>query len=139
MKRMGNAGRPSDDTYKNLLSDFTGQLVFIMGCHRSGTSLLYHLLAYTGAYNYVSAYDSICYNELIQNPQTCFADPELRGGRSVVNALRIPMPRSGNFADVYEFFGASCSRWAIKCFTRQIPGLRERYRDYVWADRAATR
>jgi probable HAF family extracellular repeat protein len=69
------------------------------------------------------------YNELIQNPQTSFADPELRGGRAVVNSLGIPIPRSGNFADVYEFYGASGSRWAIKCFTRQIPGLRERYRE----------
>jgi hypothetical protein len=69
------------------------------------------------------------YNELIQNPQTSFADAELRGGRAVANKLGIPIPCSGNFADVYEFYGASGSRWAIKCFTRQIPGLRERYRE----------
>jgi hypothetical protein len=38
------------------------------------------------------------------------------------------MPRSGNFADVYEF---TCPgrKWAVKCFTRQIPGLRERYKE----------
>src|SRR5436305_120426 len=69
------------------------------------------------------------YNEAIQNPQSSFADPELRRGQVVVNALGIPLPRSGNFADVYEFRGASGARWAIKCFTRQIPGLRERYRE----------
>ena len=38
------------------------------------------------------------------------------------------MPRSGNFADVYEFnCAATKNKWAIKCFTRHVPGLRERY------------
>src|SRR5206468_3286835 len=67
------------------------------------------------------------YNEAIQTPKSSFADPELRGGEAVTNALGIPMPRSGNFADVYEFHGASASKWAIKCFTREVPGLQERY------------
>src|SRR5262249_4495075 len=38
-----------------------------------------------------------------------------------------PMPRSGNFADVYEMIHPSGRKWAVKCFTRQVPGLRERY------------
>jgi formylglycine-generating enzyme required for sulfatase activity/WD40 repeat protein len=67
------------------------------------------------------------YNEAIQNPLTSFSDAELRGGDAVTNALGMPMPRSGNFADVYEFHGASGQKWAVKCFTRQIPGLQERY------------
>jgi hypothetical protein len=45
-------------------------LVFIMGCHRSGTSLLYHLLAYTGQVDYLSAYDIIKYDELLYNRAT---------------------------------------------------------------------
>ncbi|MBM4071788.1 MAG: hypothetical protein FJ271_23110, partial [Planctomycetes bacterium] len=67
------------------------------------------------------------YNEAIQDPPSCLADPELRGGQPVVNALSLPVPRSGNFADVYEFQGVSGARWALKCFTRQVPGLRDRY------------
>ena len=67
------------------------------------------------------------YNEAIQNPHTSFGDPELRGGQVVTNAMGIPMPCSGNFADVYEFRGASGTRWAIKCFTREVPGLQDRY------------
>jgi len=67
------------------------------------------------------------YNEAIQSPSSSFADPELRAGQPVVNALGMPLPRSGNFADVYEFIGASGSRWAIKCFTREVRGLHERY------------
>jgi WD40 repeat protein len=67
------------------------------------------------------------YNEAIQDPPSAFADPELKGGQAATNALGIPMPRSGNFADVYELQGASGARWAVKCFTREVPGLRERY------------
>jgi hypothetical protein len=66
MKRTFQAGA-LDDCYKSRLSDFAGRLVFIMGCHRSGTSMLYHLLAYTGAVNYISAYDIIKYDELLRN------------------------------------------------------------------------
>jgi WD40 repeat protein len=65
------------------------------------------------------------YNEAIQSPQTSFADPELRAGHAVVNALGMPMPCSGTFADVYQVVAQRT--WAVKCFTRQIPCLRERY------------
>jgi len=67
------------------------------------------------------------YNEGVQLPLASFADPELRGGQAVTNALGIPVPRSGNFADVYEFRGASGAHWAVKCFTRHVRGLQERY------------
>ncbi len=68
------------------------------------------------------------YNEALQNPQNSFRDPELRQGRAVVNALGIPQPCSGNFADVYAVeCPATHSKWAVKCFTRQVHGLRERY------------
>jgi WD40 repeat protein len=69
------------------------------------------------------------YNEAIQSPDSSFADPELRTGEAVCNALGIPLPRSGNFADVYEVRCPNGSRWAVKCFTRQVPGLRERYQE----------
>ncbi|HYV36427.1 MAG TPA: hypothetical protein VE988_12020, partial [Gemmataceae bacterium] len=40
----------------------------------------------------------------------------------------MPMPCSGNFADVYRVVcQATQHTYAVKCFTRQIPGLRERY------------
>ena len=68
------------------------------------------------------------YNEAIQSPRLCFNDPELQEGRAVTSHLGLPMPRSGNFADVYEFnCPASKRKWAIKCFTREVAGLRERY------------
>ena len=69
------------------------------------------------------------YNEAIQSPATSFADAELRTGEAVTNDLGLPMPRSGNFADVYEVRCPNGSRWAVKCFTREVPGLRERYQE----------
>jgi WD40 repeat protein/formylglycine-generating enzyme required for sulfatase activity len=68
------------------------------------------------------------YNEAVQNPHLCFADAQLCAGQVATNALGLPMPRSGNFADVYEVrCPLTDGRWAVKCFTRQVPGLRERY------------
>jgi hypothetical protein len=66
------------------------------------------------------------YNEAIQNPSTCFQDAELKQGEAVCNALGLPVPCSGNFADVYAVQSGN-KKWAVKCFTRQIPGLQERY------------
>jgi hypothetical protein len=68
------------------------------------------------------------YNEAIQNLHLSFADADLRTAQAVTNALGLPMPRSGNFADVYELCCPATGRhWAVKCFTRPVPGLRERY------------
>src|SRR5436305_1416967 len=68
------------------------------------------------------------YNEAIQSPASSFNDPELKQGEATTNAIGLPMPRSGNFADVYEFnCPATKRKWAIKCFTREVAGLRERY------------
>lgn len=66
------------------------------------------------------------YNEAIQTPAQCFVDPDLRQGEAVTNALGMPTPYSGNFADVYAVVSGQ-NKWAVKCFTRQIEGLRERY------------
>jgi hypothetical protein len=66
MKRMWRRKLP-DEPFMQQLSAMPSQLVFIMGCHRSGTSLLYHLLAYTGACKYISAYDIVKYDELLHN------------------------------------------------------------------------
>jgi hypothetical protein len=68
------------------------------------------------------------YNEAVQGPQTAFADPDLRSAQVAANALGLPLPCSGNFADVYRLTCPATGRsWAVKCFTRQVPGLRERY------------
>ena len=56
---------PPDTPYLAQLKTLPSTLVFIMGCHRSGTSLLHHLLAYTGQVNYVTTYDVVHYDSII--------------------------------------------------------------------------
>src|SRR5438045_2268873 len=67
------------------------------------------------------------YNEAIQNPATCFADEDLRQSQPAVNVLGLPVLCSGNFAAVYQMTHPDGRAWAVKCFTRAVPGLRERY------------
>ncbi len=69
------------------------------------------------------------YNEVIQSSAANFADPDLRSGQVTTDALGLPIPCSGNFADVYEVRCPNGSRWAVKCFTREVSGLRERYQE----------
>ena len=75
--------------------------------------------------NWPSAQD---FNEAVQNPGTAFADPDLKAGEVVVGPSGLPMPRSGNFADVYQLRTPAGREWAVKCFTRPVTGLDERYR-----------
>jgi WD40 repeat protein len=67
------------------------------------------------------------YNEAIQCPADNFADADLRRGQATTNPFGVPMPYSGNFADVYQVRCSDGTRWAVKCFTREVAGLRERY------------
>ncbi len=67
------------------------------------------------------------YFEAIQSPSLCFTDPDLRQGQPAPGPLGVPMPRSGNFADVYEIRSPGGRSWAVKCFTRRVEGLHERY------------
>jgi hypothetical protein len=66
------------------------------------------------------------YQEAVQAPSACFADPELKGGTPVLNKLGLPRPICGQFASVYELQNGS-ARWAVKCFLRNIPDLHSRY------------
>ncbi len=42
-------------------------LVFIMGCHRSGTTFLHRLLADSGRFDFLSTYEVIAYSALLRN------------------------------------------------------------------------
>ncbi len=67
------------------------------------------------------------FNEAVQNPRLAFTDPDIKDGETVVGAHGMPLPRSGNFADVYQLRGMDGREWAIKCFTRPVTGLGDRY------------
>jgi hypothetical protein len=70
------------------------------------------------------------YNEAIQDPAASFGDADLRAAEPVTNALGLPVPCSGNFADVYQLRHPDTGAcWAIKCFTRLVAGRRERYEE----------
>src|SRR5579884_1423770 len=66
------------------------------------------------------------YNEAVQNPRLCFADPELQAGSSEVTTLGLPRPITGNFASVYRVRGPG-GDWAVRCFWREYADLQERY------------
>src|SRR5437868_5195117 len=67
------------------------------------------------------------YNTAIQNPASCFADPDLRRGQAETDFLGLPRPYAGNFANVYHVKGPDNQAWAVKCFTREVYGLQQRY------------
>jgi hypothetical protein len=70
------------------------------------------------------------YNEAVQEPSLCFGDPDLRAAEPVTNALGLPVPCSGGFADVYHLRQpATGDSWAVKCFTRSVAGRQERYHE----------
>ncbi len=69
------------------------------------------------------------YNEAIQSLRSAVGDEELRGGELTSDRLRLPVRWVGNFAIVYQ---VACPQtgntYAVKCFTRQVHDLRDRYR-----------
>jgi hypothetical protein len=65
----GTTGRGTapDRALLGRLDEVRFRPVFIMGSARSGTSILYRLLAMTGRFNYVNAYHLIQYDEVLSN------------------------------------------------------------------------
>jgi hypothetical protein len=56
-----------DLQYLEKLNNITTQPIFILGLHRSGTSILYKVLTATGAFNPVTAYHIMRYDQLMKN------------------------------------------------------------------------
>ena len=56
-----------DDKHLDLLEEVDFTPVFILGDHRSGTTLLYKTLTATGCFNFVRAYHIIKYDEILAN------------------------------------------------------------------------
>ena len=69
------------------------------------------------------------YRQAILKFPEMVADEELRGGQPVLNSRHKAMLWSGSFAAVFRIHcPATGNDWALKCFTREVPGLQERYR-----------
>jgi hypothetical protein len=68
------------------------------------------------------------YSAVIQNPSACFADAELASGVPAPDMiLGLPLTYAGNFASVFKLVCPGEQVWAIKCFTRPVTDLHERY------------
>lgn len=67
------------------------------------------------------------YNEAIQSPATCFADPKLRASQVELSAMGLPRPISGAFTNVYKLTGTDGKTSAVRCFHSDIPDLKLRY------------
>src|SRR5262245_10707249 len=67
------------------------------------------------------------YHAAVQNPGHCFWDAELRRGEAAVGPLDLPLLWAGSFAAVFQLRCPLGATWAVKCFTREVPDLRERY------------
>ena len=66
------------------------------------------------------------YQDALQCPPVAFPSSDLRFGTPVEDNLGLPRPLCGTFASVYELVNGR-SRWAVKCFLRNIPNLHQRY------------
>ncbi len=67
------------------------------------------------------------YMEALQDPATCFADPELAGASAALGPLGLPRAVSGNVAVVFRLDGSSGRSWAVRCFVRPLEAERARY------------
>lgn len=67
------------------------------------------------------------YEEPIQNSHVCFADPELKTARIVTDKNGLPVNYNGASATVYRATLDS-GAIAIRCFTKDVPAVRTRYR-----------
>ncbi len=64
---VGSLESARDEAYLNNLRDVQYKPVFIIGDHRSGTTILYKLLGLTECFNIITTYHVICYDELLAN------------------------------------------------------------------------
>src|ERR1043166_8355041 len=68
------------------------------------------------------------FQDAVLNPEVSFRDEELRACQVVKDPRGLPIPASGQFGIVYQMVHPSGRRWAIKCFTSDVPGRNERYK-----------
>jgi len=55
----------TEETCLHRLTELQHQPIFILGCHRSGTTFVYQSLADTGRFNFITPYDIIHYERLL--------------------------------------------------------------------------
>jgi hypothetical protein len=68
------------------------------------------------------------YQEAVQHPGRCFADPDLTSASFERMTMGLPKMISGNFASVFPMTATTGHRYAVKCFTREVPHQLQRYK-----------
>jgi hypothetical protein len=68
------------------------------------------------------------YVDTLQNTRLCFQDADLRGASLRNDRLGRPRAISGNFASVFSLTATNGRRYAVKCFTREVPDQEQRYK-----------
>jgi hypothetical protein len=61
------SANPIDDHHAHRLENVRFDPVFILGAHRSGTTVLYQMLQATGSFNVVTVYHIVNYDEILDN------------------------------------------------------------------------
>jgi hypothetical protein len=67
------------------------------------------------------------YMEALQDPSSCFSDPELAAGAPALTSLGLPRAVSGNVATVFRVDAPGERSWAVRCFVRPLDRERDRY------------
>jgi hypothetical protein len=119
-----------DIPYLNLIKNCDFTPVFIIGVPRSGTSLLYHLLAETKGVNFVNTYHVLRYGELLSNYvnhcqiQACQEIQELIDSFGMDNRGVDEIPVSPYVPEEYEFI-LNQSGYRMRVNSRSILLLKE--------------
>ena len=98
-----------DQPYLDQLKDVKIQPIFILGDHRSGTTLLYQTLASTQCFNVVKAYHIIKYDEILHNYHNNIEQKKLQELQDEFERLGIcdrefdRVPVSPNLPEEYGF------------------------------------
>ncbi|MEO7836455.1 MAG: hypothetical protein ABIS21_02300 [Acidimicrobiales bacterium] len=67
------------------------------------------------------------YMEALQDPSSCFADPELAAGAPTLTPLGLPRALSGNVATVFRVDCPTGRSYAVRCFIRSFEDEEQRY------------
>jgi len=98
-----------DTKHINLIKNISYKPIFILGLHRSGTSILYKMLGATKKFNTVTAYHILKYDELLYNKINNFEDKamdDLRNlfkNKSITDRRIDHLPITPDFAQEYVY------------------------------------
>ncbi|HVE46528.1 MAG TPA: hypothetical protein VNA57_07250 [Acidimicrobiales bacterium] len=67
------------------------------------------------------------YMEALQDPASCFSDPELAAGTAALTAIGLPRALSGNVATVFRVDCQTGRSYAVRCFIRSFGDEEQRY------------